>query len=110
MIRRYNQFNHKRKIKELTDIELQQCAKLADQVRYGGNPEHKKNPGDFGLISPSGARPGKSLCDAVNIFSRKIALQYLQSGLRRGLISERFNGAWPQNIWSVTNNGDALEA
>ena len=107
---RYNQFNQKRKLKELTDNERQQCAKLAAKVRYGGNPEHKKNPGDFGLIPPSGARTGKSLCDAVNIFSRKIALKYLQSGLCQGLISQRFNGEWPQNIWSVTDTGAPLEA
>lgn len=94
----------------MTVAELQACAALADKVGYGGNPEHKKNPGDFGLTPPSGPRPGKSLCDAVNIFSRKVALGHLKSGLIKGFISERFNGVWPQNIWAVTDKGEALEA
>ncbi len=110
MRKRYQQFNNKRKIKKLTDTEWQHCSELADKVSYGGNPEHKMNPGDFGLTPPSGPRPGKSLCDTVKIFSKKIALEHLQSGLRQGLISERCNGEWPQNIWSVTQKGIALEA
>lgn len=110
MQRRYNQFNSKRRIKNLSDADLQQYSELAEQLQYGGNPEHKKNPGDFGLRPPSSPRPGKSLCDAVGIFSRQAALKYLRSGLRKGLISERFNGHWPQNIWSVTEDGCPLEA
>lgn len=110
MRKRNYQFNRKRIIKKLTESELQACSKLAERVGYGGNPEHKKNPGDFGLTPPSGPRPGKSLCDAVSIFSRKIALEYLKSGLTKGFISERSNGVWPQNIWAVTDHGIALEA
>ncbi|OQX25566.1 MAG: hypothetical protein BWK80_14925 [Desulfobacteraceae bacterium IS3] len=107
---RYKQLNSKRKIKELAEGDLQHYSELARQLRYGGNPEHKKNPGDFGLTPPSCPRPGKSLCDAVCIFSRKVALNHLKSGLCKGLISDRFNGRWPQNIWSVTENGCPLEA
>ncbi|PPC89434.1 MAG: hypothetical protein CTY34_11430 [Methylobacter sp.] len=110
MKKRYHQFNSKRKIKKLTGIELQLCSELAEKVKYGGNPEHKMNPGDFGLIPPSGPRPGKSLCDSVKVFSKKTALKYLQAGLRKGLVSERCNGDWPKNIWAVTDNGIALEA
>ncbi|MBV5267925.1 MAG: hypothetical protein JZU67_05370, partial [Burkholderiaceae bacterium] len=73
-------------------------------------PEHKRNPGDFGLTPPNGPRQRKSLCDAVGIFSRQVALEHLQSGLRKGLISDRFNANWPQNIWSVTEDGYPLEA
>ncbi|MDT4331521.1 hypothetical protein ACQE3E_13740 [Methylomonas sp. MED-D] len=110
MKRRYQQFNNKRVIKELTVSERQQCKELAKQVKYVGNPEHKQNPGDFGLTPPSGARPGKSLCDAVNIFSKRIAQSLLKLGLQKGLVSERYHGDWPQNIWSVTEKGEALEA
>jgi hypothetical protein len=108
--RKYNQFNLKRRIKKMAEGDLQHCSDLAGQVRYGGNPEHKMNPGDFGLTPPSGPRPGKSLCDTVGIFSRQDALRHLQSGLRKGLISERFIGRWPQNIWFVTDDGHPLEA
>jgi len=110
MKKRYNQFNPKRKIKKLTLSELPYYSELAEKVRYGGNPEHKMNPGDFGLTPPSDPRPGKSLCDVVKIFSIKIALERLKAGLQKGLVSERCKGEWPQNIWSVTDNGFALEA
>ena len=110
MQRRYNQFNAKRRIKKLTDGDLQHYSDIAEQIRYGGNPEHKMNPGDFGLTPPSGPRSGKSLCDTVGVFSRQDALKYLKLGLSKGLISDRFNGQWPQNIWSVTEDGYPLEA
>lgn len=108
--RGYGQFNSKRKIKKLMKGDLQHYRDIVDQLRYGGNPEHKKNPGDFGLTPPSNPRPGKSLCDVVGIFSREVALEHLRAGLLRGLVSERSNGEWPQNIWSVTENGHPLEA
>ena len=107
---RYNRFNPKRRIKPLAENELKNCSELAKSVRYGGNPEHKKNPGDFGLTPPCSPRQGKSLCDNAEIFSRKEALGYLRLGLEKGMISERFNGNWPQNIWSVTKTGMPLEA
>ncbi len=110
MQRRYNQFNAKRRIKEMAVGDLQHYSDLAEQIRYGGNPEHKMNPGDFGLTPPNGPRPGKSLCDTVGIFSRQDALKYFKLGLRKGLISDHFNGRWPQNIWSVTEDGSPLEA
>lgn len=110
MQKRYNQFNTKRRIKKLAEGDLQHCSNLAERIRYGGNPEHKKNPGDFGLTPSSGPRPGKSLCDTVGVFSRQDALNYLKAGLRLGLISEQFRGQWPQNIWSLTEDGHPLEA
>ena len=109
---RYSQYNPKRKL--LTPAQAQaradELGRLADRVRYGGNPEHKKNPGDFGLTPPSDPRQGKSLCDATQIFRRDEAVKLLQAGLRSGLVSDRMEGEWPKNVWSVTDYGDALEA
>lgn len=34
---------------------------LSRKATYGGNPEHKRNPGDFGLSPPALPRQGKSL-------------------------------------------------
>lgn len=85
MNKRYHQFNTKRKIKKLTAIELEDCSKLADKVLYTGNSEHKKNPGDFGLTPPSGARPRKSLCDTVNIFSKKTHSNFFNLACVEGL-------------------------
>jgi len=110
MKRRNNQLNSKRRLRKQTDVDLAVCAELASKVSYGGNPEHKKNPGDFGLVPPSGPRAGKSLCDEAQIFSRKEALKYLKQGLERGLISDRHKGLWPQNVWAVTGDGIPLEA
>ncbi|MHB9098707.1 MAG: hypothetical protein ACYC5X_12900 [Syntrophales bacterium] len=110
MQRKYNQFNPKRRIKTLAEGDLQHYSDIAEQIRYGGNSEHKKNPGDYGLTPPSGPRTGKSLCDTIGRISRQDALEYLKLGLRKGLVSERFNGQWPQIIWSVTKNGHPLEA
>jgi hypothetical protein len=108
--RRYDQFNPKRRIKEPTDGDAEVLAGLAKKVGYGGNPEHKKNPGDFGLTPPSDPRLGKSLCDDAGVFTRRTALTLLKRGLKKGLVSERFDGEWPQNIWSVTEGGRPMEA
>ncbi|WP_194727358.1 hypothetical protein [Noviherbaspirillum malthae] len=110
MQRRENRFNPKRKLKDSDDVVLKKAAELALRVQYGGNPEHKKNPGDFGLTPPSYPRSAKSLCDSAGIFSKKLALGYLKQGLEKGLFSERYKGEWPQNIWSVTVDGIPLEA
>ena len=110
MKRRYKIYNPKRRIKKLSDDDLNHYSDLAEKIEYGGNPEHKRNPGDFGLTPPYGPRPGKSLCDTVSVFSKKKALEYLKTGLKNGLVSEKFNGEWPKNIWSVTEDGYPLEA
>ena len=107
---RYNKFNNKRRIKGIEPDQAEELASLAATVKYGGNPEHKRNPGDFGLTPPSAPRSGKSLCDAVQIFSKSTALDLLQQGIRKGLVSDRFEGKWPKNIWSVTPDGTPLEA
>lgn len=112
MKRRYAQFNPKRRL--LTPVEAQARAgelqKLADRARYGGNPEHKKNPGDFGLTPPSDPRQGKSLCDSAKVFKRTEAEVLLKAGLRHGLVSDRMDGEWPKNVWSVTEAGIPMEA
>lgn len=99
--------NNKRKIRrcDLNDIPL--LKRLFRNVAYGGNPEHKKNPGDFGLTPPSDPRSGKSLCDVAKIFKRKLALKLLKEGISRGLISERLNEhGFPLNTWSAITMED----
>lgn len=102
-------FNRNRRLRPREGLP-DRLADLAARVGYGGNPEHKRNPGDFGLTPPSAPRPDKSLCDAVGIFRRADALQLLQEGIRRGCISEREAGDFPQNVWAVTPGGHPLEA
>lgn len=110
MKKRNNKFNNKRKILEQSDEIILKCEQLSSSVKYGGNPEHKRNPGDFGLTPPSSPRPGKSLCDTIDIYTRKEALKLLKNGLKKGLVSKQFTGEWPQNIWSMTKDGIPLEA
>jgi hypothetical protein len=91
-------------------VDPERLTCLAQSVKYGGNNQHKKNPGDFGLVPPSQPRPDKTLCDEAGITSRKEALRLLREGARRGLISVQSRADFPQNIWAVTAEGIPLEA
>lgn len=110
MKKRNGQFNPKRRICKLDECDFHALANLSLQAQYGGNPEHKRNPGDFNLTPPSGPRSGKSLCDTVQVFTRREALQLLRKGIKNGLVSERFMGQWPKNVWSVMDDETPLEA
>jgi len=111
MKRRYGKYNAKRRLAPPPAGNQGEVLKsLVKNVRYGGNPEHKKNPGDFGLRPPSNPRLGKSLCDTVGIFKRCEAKRLLQQGLRLGLVSDRQKDGWPQNIWALTATGKPVEA
>lgn len=101
-------FNPKRRVAggwKLETLEL-----LAKRVSYTGNPEHKERPGDFGLTPPVQPRPDKSKCDWIGILDRATAMGLLREGARRGLVSRQVRGAFPQNIWAVTDGGDPVEA
>lgn len=107
---RYRQFNTKRRIRETHPDDLRHLRALSERIGYGGNPEHKKNPGDFGLTPPASPRQGKSLCDIAQIFTRAEALRLLQEGMRKGLVSDREDHGWPKNVWTVTDRDIPLEA
>lgn len=106
--KRRTSYNPKRRIQPANEQLLEKW----QQADYGGNPEHKRNPGDFGLTPPSSPTPHKSLCDDANITSKKQAKDLLLAGIRKGLVSQQRNQIthWPQNIWAVTSCGIALEA
>jgi hypothetical protein len=112
MKRRDAQYNPKRRLLDPAQAQARadELRALAERARYGGNPEHKKNPGDFGLTPPSDPRQGKSLCDVAKIFKRDEAEKLLRAGLCKGLVSDRMVSEWPKNVWSVTDDGFALEA
>ncbi|HED13195.1 MAG TPA: hypothetical protein ENI62_05995 [Gammaproteobacteria bacterium] len=101
-------YNPKRRIASSANSDS--LMDLISKVRYGGNPEHKRNPGDFDLTPPSSPRMDKACCDDVAIFSKGKALRLLKKGLQKGLVSKRQNHGFPQNIWSVTAKGEPLEA
>nr|MBF0222227.1 hypothetical protein [Desulfobulbaceae bacterium] len=107
-MKRRKTFNPKRQIQENADSSV--LAELQKRVSYSGNPEHKRNPGDFGLIPPALPRPDKTLCDEVSIFTHKVASQLLQCGIKKGLISVQMCGNFPQNVWAVSEGGFSFEA
>jgi hypothetical protein len=107
MFAKRTSFNPKRRIASAplqADLE-----RWAAEVHYGGNPEHKRNPGDFRLTPPSSPRRHKTLCDEAGILRRALALELLREGIRTGLVSQQ-GGNYPQNVWSVSAEGIPLEA
>lgn len=110
MKQRYALYNTKRRLQKVAALDDEALRSLSTKISYGGNPEHKRNPGDFGLSPASDPRTGKSLCDAVGVFSKSVALDLLRRGVVKGLVSDRSVGDWPKNIWAVTPQGVALEA
>jgi len=110
MAARRTSFNPKRRFAKHLPAK-KALAALAAKIRYGGKPDHKRNPGDFGLTPPALPRDDKSLCDEVRVFKRAEALELLKRGVERGMISE-WDGSngFPKNIWSMTDDGIPLEA
>lgn len=109
-MKRYQKFNSKRRLANAEQLSPDERKKLAENVTYTGNPEHKRSPGDFGLTPPAQPRRGKTLCDGASIFRRSDALHYLRDGLERGAVSEKFIDGWPKIVWAVTEDGTPLEA
>jgi hypothetical protein len=110
-MRRTCKFNPKRRLMADQPQLMERLRELAAEARYGGNPEHKRNPGDFGLIPPCDPRRGKTLCDDCGVFRKADALNLLRQGLSRGLVDGRWSGdGWPQLVWAVTSDGVPLEA
>ena len=112
MMLRRRAFNPKRRFCPAEELEARHelLSAQVGKLRYGGNPEHKRHAGDYGLSPPSGPRPGKTLCDTVEIFSRAAALTLLRDGLMKGVFSAQERNGWPQNVWAVTEKGEPVEA
>lgn len=84
---RRRKYNERREIDE--SVTDQERRRLVQQVMYGGNPEHKRSPGDFGLSPPCMPRRDKEKCDDFGVNSRREALKLLREGVRKGLISKQ---------------------
>ncbi len=100
--------NPKRRIRP--DLDPHYLKSLAESVSYAGNPEHKINPGDFGLTPPSLPQADKTKCDIAGDFSLKEATRLLKEGVSKGMISKQVRNGYPQNIWAVTEDGWPMEA
>ena len=78
---------------------------MATKVTYSGNPEHKRNPGDFALTPPSAPRPDKTRA-IWRVFGQNPRLcRSCVAACSTRLISVQRRGEFPQNIWAVTSEG-----
>lgn len=109
-VQRRSGYNPKRRLIAADAWPLERRTAFAQQLAYGGNPEHKKRPNDYGLTPPMNPRPGKTLCDAFGPLPKRDALLLLKNGAMKGMMSERLNGEMPQNIWAVSDQGLVYEA
>ena len=104
--RRSGHTNTKRQIQ--ADVQPEELARLSEAIKYGGNPEHKSDPGLYHLHPPSVPRLDKALCDPTGVRSPTKARNILRRGITKGLVSAQWRGGYPQNIWSVYSVGDEI--
>lgn len=77
-------------------------ALLRASATYEGSPDHKRNPGDFGLTPPASPRRDKTLCDEAAVFGRHTASDLFARAIDAGLVSEGTAvGELPRRIWLV---------
>ena len=108
MIKRKS-FNPKRHLAEPGQASRLDLEGLASRATYTGNPEHKRDPGDFGLVPPAAPRRAKTLCDGAGVDRRAEAEALLREGLRKGMVSRQLRGDWPQNVWAIGPGDIAFE-
>lgn len=110
MIKKRRGHNPKRKLASADCWSSDKRQAQAELARYGGNPEHKTRPGDYGLNPPASPRPMKTLCDARRPFLKKEAETLLKEGIKRGMISHIGTEAWPKHVWAVSDEQEVFEA
>jgi len=103
-------YNPKRRIAPVGILSAEAREKQRSLAKYGGNPEHKRSPGDYGLTPPAQPRPGKTLCDGERPLLKEEAEKMLREGLCKGLTSICDTHVWPQNVWSVSEKLEVFEA
>ncbi|MGI9251688.1 MAG: hypothetical protein ACR2PR_10900 [Pseudohongiellaceae bacterium] len=74
---------------------------LAGRIKYTGNPQHKRNPGNFHLTPPAAPCLDKSLCDDAEVCCKQEAEDLLLMGASLGLVDVRERKNYPITIWSV---------
>lgn len=109
-MKRRRGYNPKRRLAGNEALAGWDLDELASRCSYGGNPEHKRDPADYGLTPPTNPRPGKTLCDAAGAIPLGEAEYLLKGGFRKGMVSELRCGDWPRNVWSVSESGEVYEA
>jgi len=109
-MKRRSGYNPKRRIAPADMFSPDERRRMATTVVYGGNPQHKRSPGDYGLTPPSQPRPDKTLCDGNRPIAKAEATELLRKGLDKGMCSHCSSQEWPQNVWAVSLDGEIFEA
>jgi hypothetical protein len=109
-MRRRSGYNPKRRIAAADALTSAERDGLAARVVYGGNPEHKRSPGDYGLTPPVSPGPANTLCGGDRAIPKSEAIGLLQAGLRKGTTSAATPEGWPQNVWAVSDTDQVFEA
>lgn len=74
---------------------------LRANTRYEGNPQHKRNPQDFGLTPPASPRRDATLCDEAGQIKLARAVDLLALAIDNGLVSEvSAAGDYPKQMWA----------
>ena len=69
---------------------------VASAATYIGSPEHKDTPSFAGHPQP---RKTASICDRNLARDRDRPQQWLELGIRRGTVSDRWEGSFPRFVW-----------
>lgn len=97
-------------IASLEDLTVAARQELARTARYCGSPYHKSRPADYGMEELPKPRPDKTRCDEERDFLQAEAIRLLTDGFKKGLVSRRTEGNWPQYVWAVDDEGVVYEA
>ncbi len=91
-------------------VDRGELARMERMATYRPSPYHKSS--SLGRESGTVAvrRPDKTICDGPGSGGGREAIELLRSGFRRGMVSERRRGRWPQNVWAVDDGGIVYEA
>jgi len=69
---------------------------VASAATYVGSPEHKDAPSFAGQPQP---RADASICDRTLASDRDRVQEWLAAGIRRGTVSEDWEGGFPRYVW-----------
>ena len=101
--------NPKRRIASLGEVAPEVLDRLT-KVRYVGSAHHKSKPADYHFVPPTNPRPDKSLCDGIRTIKKSEAVELLQGGISRDMVSKYLIEGLPKYIWAVDSEEEAYEA
>jgi hypothetical protein len=83
-------------IRKIADPGGRDLEAPASEARYVGSPEHKDVPSFAGQPKH---RADASICDRSLAADRERAQGWLEKAIRRGAVSEHWEGRFPRYVW-----------